>query len=85
MLSYDIMTDGIRLIAANGHIPLVETLAERIAAFVLGYSRVQRVTVKVEKLDVGPGRVGVEVRRQRPADVAKVYQLYPAARSRPAE
>jgi (5-formylfuran-3-yl)methyl phosphate synthase len=85
VLSYDIMTDGIRLIAANGHIPLVETLAERIAAFVLGYPRVQRVTVKVEKLDVGPGRVGVEIRRQRPADVAKVYQLYPAARSRPAE
>lgn len=85
VLSYDIMTDGIRLIAANGHVPLVETLAERIATFVLGYPRVQRVTVKVEKLDVGPGRVGVEIARQRPADVAKVYQLYPAARSRPAE
>jgi dihydroneopterin aldolase len=85
VLSYDIMTDGIRLIAATGHIPLVETLAERIATFVLGYPRVQRVTVKVEKLDVGPGRVGVEIRRQRPADIAKVYQLYPAARSRPGE
>lgn len=85
VLSYDIMTDGIRLIAANGHVPLVETLAERIATFVLGYPRVQRVTVKVEKLDVGPGRVGVEITRQRPADVAKVYQLYPAARSRSGE
>jgi dihydroneopterin aldolase len=85
VLSYDIMTDGIRLIAASGHVPLVETLAERIAAFVLGYPRVQRVTVKVEKLDVGPGRVGVEIKRQRPADIAKVYQLYPAARSRPGE
>jgi (5-formylfuran-3-yl)methyl phosphate synthase len=85
VLSYDIMIDGIRLIAADGHTPLVETLAERIAAFVLGYPRVQQVMVKVEKLDIGPGRVGVEIKRQRPADVAKVYQLYPAARSRSAD
>ncbi|MEJ2435386.1 MAG: (5-formylfuran-3-yl)methyl phosphate synthase, partial [Pseudolabrys sp.] len=50
VLSYDIITDGIRLIAAAGHIPLVETLAERIANFVLAHPRVQAVTVKVEKL-----------------------------------
>jgi FolB domain-containing protein len=79
VLSYDIITDGIRLIAASGHIPLVETLAERIADFVLGHARVQAATVKVEKLQVGSGRVGVEIRRQRAAEVAKVYQLYPAA------
>jgi FolB domain-containing protein len=79
VLSYDIITDGIRLIAADGHIPLVETLAERIANFVLGHPRVQRVTVKVEKLQVGSGRVGVEISRQRAADVAKVYHLFPAA------
>jgi dihydroneopterin aldolase len=79
VLSYDIVVDGIRLIAAEGHIPLVETLAERIADFLFDHPRAQHVTVRVEKLDVGPGRVGVEIRRQRPADVAKVYQLYPAA------
>jgi dihydroneopterin aldolase len=85
VLSYDIMTDGIRLIATDGHTALVETLAERIAAFVLGFPRVQQVTVKVEKLDIGPGRVGVEIRRQRPPEVAKIYQLYPAARTRSAD
>ena len=79
VLSYDIITDGIRLIAAGGHIPLAETLAERIADFVLAHARVQAVTVKVEKLQVGSGSVGVEIRRQRGAEVAKVYQLYPAA------
>lgn len=79
VLSYDIITDGIRLIAASGHIPLAETLAERIADFVLAHARVQAVTVKVEKLQVGSGSVGVEIRRQRAAEVAKVYQLYPAA------
>jgi dihydroneopterin aldolase len=82
VLSYDIIADGIRLIAADGHIPLVETLAERIANFVLGHAQVQRVTVKVEKLQVGSGRVGVEITRQRSAEVAKVYHLYPAARGK---
>jgi FolB domain-containing protein len=79
ILSYDVITDGIRLIAADGHIELVETLAERIAAFVLGHPRVQRVSVKIEKLDVGPGQVGVEIERRRPAEIAKVYHLYPSA------
>lgn len=79
VLSYDVITDGIRLITSDGHIDLVETLAERIAEFVLGHARVLRVTVKVEKLDVGPGRVGVEIERKRPAEIAKVYHLYPTA------
>lgn len=79
VLSYDVIRDGIRLIAAGGHIPLVETLAERIANFVLGDARVQRVTVRVEKLQAGAGRVGIEISRQRAADVAKVYHLYPTA------
>jgi hypothetical protein len=33
----------------------------------------------VEKLEIGPAGVGVEITRERPADVAKVHQLYPAA------
>ena len=76
VLSYDVITDGIRLIAAEGHVPLVEMLAERVANFVLGHPQVQRVTVKVEKVEIGSGRVGVEIRRQRAANVAKVYQLF---------
>ena len=48
----------------------------------LGHARVQRVTVKIEKLEASAGRVGVEIVRQRPAEVAKIYQLYPAARGR---
>lgn len=79
VMSYDIIIDAIRLIVASGHIPLVETLAERIAGFLLGHARAQNVTVRVEKLAAGPASVGVEIRRRRPADVAKVYQLYPAA------
>jgi dihydroneopterin aldolase len=79
VFSYDIITDSIQMIVAQEHIALVETLAERIAAVVLTYPRVVSATVRVEKLEVGPGAVGVEIQRERAADVAKVHQLYPAA------
>jgi dihydroneopterin aldolase len=79
VLSYDVITDGIRLMTSDGHVALVETLAERIASFVLDHPRVLRVTVRVEKLDVGPGRVGVEIERRRGGEKAKVYHLYPSA------
>ena|SRR5215471_5571980 len=79
VLSYDIITDGIRLIAAEGHIPLLETLAERIANLVLDHPQVQRVTVKIEKIQIGSGRVGVEITRQRAVSVAKVFHLFPTA------
>ncbi len=79
VFSYDLITDAIRMVAAQEHIALVETLAERIAAVILTYPRVASVTVRVEKVDVGPGGVGVEIVRERPAEVAKVHHLYPAA------
>jgi dihydroneopterin aldolase len=79
VLSYDVITDGIRLMTSEGHVALVETLAERIAEFVLDHPRVLRVTVRVEKLDVGPGQVGVEIERRRGVEKAKVYHLFPSA------
>jgi FolB domain-containing protein len=79
VFSYDLITDGIRIIIAQEHIPFVETLAERIAAFVLGHPRAVGVTVRVEKLDVGPGGVGVEIVRERSAEAASIHHLYPAA------
>jgi dihydroneopterin aldolase len=58
---------AIRAVAGDGHIMLVETLAERIAARCLQDARVRRVTVRVEKLDVFPdaASVGVEIERSR--------------------
>ncbi len=76
VFSYDVVTDGIKMIVAQEHIPFVETLAERIAGLILNHPRVVGVMVKVEKLDVGPGAVGVEIRRERPAEVAKVHHLF---------
>jgi FolB domain-containing protein len=77
VLSYDIITDGIRMVAAQDDIALLETLAERIASVVLSHARAAGVTVRVEKLDVGSGTVGVEIRRARPAtaDARPLYSL----------
>jgi FolB domain-containing protein len=79
VFSYDVVQDGIRMIVAQEHVPLLEMLAERIAALVLSHPRVLNVTVRVEKLDVSPGGVGVEIMRERPAEMAKVHHLHPAA------
>jgi dihydroneopterin aldolase len=79
VFSYDVITDGIRMIVAREHIALIETLAERIAAMLLAHARVMRVTVRVEKLEVGAGGVGVEITRERPAEAADIRHLYPVA------
>jgi dihydroneopterin aldolase len=80
VFSYDLIKDSIRMVAAQEHLALVETLAERIAALILTYPRVASVTVRVEKLDIG---AGVEIVRERRAEVAKVHHLYPAAGGTP--
>jgi dihydroneopterin aldolase len=79
VFSYDLITDSIRMIVAQEHIPLVETLAERIAAILLTHPRVASVIVRVEKLEVGPGGAGIEIIRRRPSEVAKVHQVFPVA------
>jgi len=76
-----LILDGIRMLVAQKHIALVETLAERIAALILAQPRVVSVTLKVEKLDVGPGAVGVEIVRKRPAEGAQVRPLQPSGAS----
>jgi len=81
VVSYDLITDSIRMIIAQEHISLVETLAERIAALILLDPRVSNVTVRAEKLEAGPGGVGVQIVRRRFRETAKVHQLYPAATS----
>ena len=50
VFSYDVITDGIRIIVAQEHIAFLETLAERVADLVLRHPRVVSVTVRVEKL-----------------------------------
>jgi FolB domain-containing protein len=80
VFSYDLIKDSIRMVAAQEHIAFLETLAERIAALILTYPRIAGVTVRVEKLDIG---AGVEIVRERRAEVAKVHHLFPAAGGTP--
>jgi FolB domain-containing protein len=70
VFSYDYVTDGIVALAAEGHVLFVEQIAERVAAHVLKHARVQSVRVMVEKLDIRPGSVGIEIIRQRAATSA---------------
>ncbi|MGH6762042.1 MAG: (5-formylfuran-3-yl)methyl phosphate synthase [Phyllobacterium sp.] len=65
VVSYDLIMDGIRAIVARGHVELAETLAEQIAAFVLENPRVTHVVVRAEKLELGPGGVGVIIERKQ--------------------
>jgi dihydroneopterin aldolase len=64
VFSYDIIVDAIRRIAGEGHVDLLETLAERIAQELLLHPDIARVTLKLEKLDIGPAIVGIEIVRK---------------------
>lgn len=54
VVSYETVAATVRTIVSAGHVKLVETLAERIAAACLADPRVRLAHVRVEKLDVFP-------------------------------
>ncbi len=68
VMCYEALVADVRAVVGAGHVNLVETLAERIAAVCLGNADVCAVKVRVEKLDVfaDAGSVGVEIERYRP-------------------
>jgi dihydroneopterin aldolase len=68
--SYDDLVGAVRAVVAEGHINLVETMAERIAERCLSDKRIASVLVRVEKLERGPASVGVEIVRPRAAVAA---------------
>jgi dihydroneopterin aldolase len=67
VVSYEDVIDGIKAMLAEGHINLVETLAENIAALCLDDERVETARIRVEKLDVyaEAASVGIEIERGR--------------------
>jgi len=67
VVCYGELVTGVRHVVGAGHVNLVETLAERIAAMCLADPRVLSARVRVEKLDVFPeaSSVGVEIERHR--------------------
>jgi dihydroneopterin aldolase len=65
-LNYEHLASEARRIAAEGHIDLVETYAQRLAAACLGHALVKRVRVRVEKPEALQGAVaGVEITAER--------------------
>ena len=66
ILSYDNITDAIAAELAAERLNLLETLAERISARILQEPRARRVYVRIQKLDRGPGALGVEIVRSAP-------------------
>lgn len=63
ILSYDVLTQAVATALSDQRYNLVETLAEKIAAEVLAHPQAARVAVMVEKLDRGPGALGVSITR----------------------
>jgi len=78
IFSYDLIVDAIKIILGRGHVELIETLARDIAESVLSHPHVVRLCVRVEKLDVICGMVGVEIKRERATELAAVDQLFPS-------
>ena len=67
ILSYDKVTEAISHELAEERLNLLETLAERVADRILLEPQAVRAFVRIEKLDRGPGALGVEIVRSRRA------------------
>ncbi|WP_238366965.1 dihydroneopterin aldolase [Mesobacterium pallidum] len=79
ILSYDKVTEAIAHELAAERLNLLETLAERVAERILLEPQAQRAFVRVEKLDRGPGALGVEIVRGR----GDVHHVQPEDRPHP--
>ena len=65
VVCYEDVAERIRSIVNNGHVNLVETLAEKIASKCLEDRRIKATRVRIEKLDVfkDAASAGVEIER----------------------
>jgi 7,8-dihydroneopterin aldolase/epimerase/oxygenase len=72
ILSYDTLTEAIATELAAERLNLLETLAERLAERILAEPQAMRVFVRIEKLDIGPYKLGVEIVRSRAEVAVKV-------------
>lgn len=65
ILSYDTITEAIAAELAAERLNLLETLAERVSLRILAEPLALRVFTRIEKLDRGPGALGVEIVRAK--------------------
>ncbi len=62
IISYEDVVDAVRRLTADGHVQLVETLADRVASCCLEFDGALGVEVTVIKPDVLPGAAALGVR-----------------------
>lgn len=77
ILSYDTLAEAIAFELAAERLNLLETLAERVADRILHEPQAMRVFVRIQKLDRGPGALGVEIVRSRQGEVAETPEDAP--------
>lgn len=65
ILSYDRIVESIAEALGETRLNLLETLADRVAELILLSPQAVRTFVRIEKLDRGPGALGVEIVRDR--------------------
>jgi 7,8-dihydroneopterin aldolase/epimerase/oxygenase len=65
ILSYDRIAEAIASELAAERLNLLETLSERVAERILSEPAAMRVFIRIEKLDIGPYALGVEIVRSR--------------------
>lgn len=67
VVCYETVVNNIKALVADGHLNLVETLAERVAAQCLADERVTVARIRIEKLAAIPeaASVGVEIERAK--------------------
>ncbi|MBP1805429.1 dihydroneopterin aldolase [Rubellimicrobium aerolatum] len=63
ILSYDRLAEAVEAELIRERLALLETLAERVAARILSEPQAHRAFVRIQKLDRGPGDLGVEIVR----------------------
>jgi len=81
VVSYDSIADSIRIELGADRLNLLETLAERVAARILVDPRVERVFIRIEKLDRAPGALGVEIVRRQPQAQRAGLRAVPGSRA----
>lgn len=77
ILSYDTITEAIDRELQAERLNLLETLAAKVAEDILADPLAARVFVRIEKLDRGPGALGVEVVRDREMLARRVAEHAP--------
>lgn len=67
VVCYNRLTEGVKAIIAEGHIKLIETLAERIADLVMAHPMTHSVRVRIEKPQAiaEAHAAGVEIERSK--------------------